>query len=216
MRQILSTALVALVVAALTAVSVSALAQSEPATDSTTISPTAVSNINADKVDGKHAVGAEATILKRRGKLVATDKTGFLPSNIVKPQWKLIKGKPAGFADGVDDGVTGLHVTQANGAKGAAFGPGDFGFAPLATCPAGSVIVGGGAAVSGITNGSTLLVSRPDIGTNGWTSLAQKDESGIGTSSTLQNYALCLSVESGGPITTARKGTAARTRALVR
>lgn len=39
---------------------------------------------NADKVDGKHAVGAPATVTQRKGKLVATDATtGRLPNNII-------------------------------------------------------------------------------------------------------------------------------------
>ncbi|MFN2490096.1 MAG: hypothetical protein ABR529_10220 [Actinomycetota bacterium] len=39
---------------------------------------------NADKVDGKHAVGAAASVAKRKGKLVATSpKTGRLPSSII-------------------------------------------------------------------------------------------------------------------------------------
>jgi hypothetical protein len=39
---------------------------------------------NADKVDGKHAVGAGASIDARRGKLVATDRTtGRLPADII-------------------------------------------------------------------------------------------------------------------------------------
>jgi hypothetical protein len=113
MRQILSTALVALVVAALTAVTVSALAQSEP-TATSTYSPAAVSNINADKVDGRHAVGAKAKIPQRAGKLVATDKHGFLPRNIVKPLWGMIQNMPAGFADGVDDGAFTSAVLPVN------------------------------------------------------------------------------------------------------
>lgn len=39
--------------------------------------------VNADKVDGKHAVGAGATISGRAGKLVATDAEGRLPNNII-------------------------------------------------------------------------------------------------------------------------------------
>ena len=39
---------------------------------------------NADKVDGKHAVGAKASINKRKGKLVATNKVGRLPNNIIR------------------------------------------------------------------------------------------------------------------------------------
>jgi len=38
---------------------------------------------NADKVDGKHAVGAKAGPAKRAGKLVATDRTGHLPPDII-------------------------------------------------------------------------------------------------------------------------------------
>jgi len=56
--------------------------------------------LNADRVDGKHAVGAKASKSKRAGKLVATDSKGFLPSNIVKPKWGYIKNKPAAFRDG--------------------------------------------------------------------------------------------------------------------
>ncbi len=39
---------------------------------------------NADKVDGKHAVGAGASVATRRGKLVATNRYGYLPNNIVR------------------------------------------------------------------------------------------------------------------------------------
>jgi len=99
MRQVLSTAITAMIVAALTAVSISALAQDAPTTERT-VAPAAVSNINAHRVDGKHAVGFTNKRLARRNKLVATNKQGFLPSNIVKPLWGTIKNKPAPFADG--------------------------------------------------------------------------------------------------------------------
>lgn len=40
--------------------------------------------VNADKVDGKHAVAAGASVANRKGKLVATSgKTGRLPNNII-------------------------------------------------------------------------------------------------------------------------------------
>jgi len=39
--------------------------------------------VNADKVDGKHAVGAGASSTARAGKLVATDRNGKLPNNII-------------------------------------------------------------------------------------------------------------------------------------
>ena len=40
---------------------------------------------NAGKVDGKSAVGAGANHTKRAGKLVATDKHGFLPTGAIRP-----------------------------------------------------------------------------------------------------------------------------------
>lgn len=39
---------------------------------------------NADKVDGRHAVGAGASIEKRVGKLVATNGSGHLPNDIIR------------------------------------------------------------------------------------------------------------------------------------
>lgn len=39
--------------------------------------------INADTVDGKHAVGAGASVSSRAGKLVATNGNGTLPNNII-------------------------------------------------------------------------------------------------------------------------------------
>jgi hypothetical protein len=65
---------------------------------------------NADKVDGKHAVSAEASVKQRKGKLVATDpKTGKLPANIVPispvlaipPQGVGVSGGATLFSDGV-------------------------------------------------------------------------------------------------------------------
>ena len=95
MRQIASTAVVALVVSTLTVTTMTVLAQ-EPQT----VVPAAVSNINAHRVDGKHAVGAGASPADRAGKLVATNADGRLPSNILKPVWNLLQGVPADLADG--------------------------------------------------------------------------------------------------------------------
>lgn len=53
---------------------------------------------NADKVDGKHAVGSGATVSARKGKLVATSaKTGRLPNNIIAqaPNATKLQGKTA-------------------------------------------------------------------------------------------------------------------------
>jgi hypothetical protein len=52
--------------------------------------------LNADKVDGKHAVGAGASKTKRAGKLVATNGQGVLPNAIIK------KAPDADKLDGVD------------------------------------------------------------------------------------------------------------------
>ena len=53
--------------------------------------------VNADTVDGKHAVGAGASVSKREGKLVATSETtGRLPNNIIR------KAPDAQQLDGID------------------------------------------------------------------------------------------------------------------
>lgn len=55
---------------------------------------------NADKVDGKHAVGSGATVAARKGKLVATSPTtGRLPNNIIA------KALDADKLDGIDSGT---------------------------------------------------------------------------------------------------------------
>jgi hypothetical protein len=54
---------------------------------------------NANRVDGKHAVGAGASVAAREGKLVATSNaTGRLPNNIIAraPDAAKLGGKPAG------------------------------------------------------------------------------------------------------------------------
>lgn len=39
---------------------------------------------NADRVDGRHAVGPRVSLQKRAGKVVATNKKGRLPNNIIR------------------------------------------------------------------------------------------------------------------------------------
>jgi hypothetical protein len=113
MRQIISTAVVAVVVSLVTVTAVGALAQDEPAPAAQQAIVPAVTSINAHKVDGRHALSASASRAKRRGKLVATNRQGYLPSNIIKPAWHLIEGTPAGFADGVDNvGVTAFTTSR--------------------------------------------------------------------------------------------------------
>jgi hypothetical protein len=51
---------------------------------------------NADRVDGKHAVAAKASPAKRAGKLVATDRSGHLPGDII------VKAPDADRLDGQD------------------------------------------------------------------------------------------------------------------
>jgi hypothetical protein len=64
---------------ALTATAVCAVFAAGP-----TVAQAAVDAVNADTVDGKHAVGAGASVSARKGKLVATSgASGRLPSNII-------------------------------------------------------------------------------------------------------------------------------------
>ncbi|HEY7042997.1 MAG TPA: hypothetical protein VH419_04945 [Nocardioidaceae bacterium] len=51
---------------------------------------------NSDKVDGKHAVGAGASVAQRAGKLVATNQNGRLPDSIIA------KAPDANLVDGID------------------------------------------------------------------------------------------------------------------
>jgi hypothetical protein len=46
--------------------------------------PAAAIVANTDKVDGKHAVSSNASVQKRSGRLVATNRAGYLPNNIIR------------------------------------------------------------------------------------------------------------------------------------
>ena len=198
MRQVLSTALVALIVGALAGVTASTFAQS-PDEQTRTVEPAAVSNINAHRVDGKHAVGFTNKRLARRNKLVATNKQGFLPSNIVKPLWGTIKHKPAGFADGIDnEGVTNISVTQVSHGE---IVPGTTGWV-YATCPAGSVVVGGGHA-KGTSLLYDVIVSRATDDRTWGLYITNQYGSSVGVTA----YAMCLTVEPGATVATVRTGT---------
>ena len=98
MRRVLSTAVVALIVAALVGVPVGAVAQSDPADDRIS-SSALVRGLNADKIDGKHASRYTLSRRPRAKKVVATNRLGMLPPNIIEPFWRLIQGKPAILAD---------------------------------------------------------------------------------------------------------------------
>ncbi len=195
MRGLVSTALVAVVVSLLTVTAVGVIAQ-EPAQ----VGPAAVKNINVHRVDGKHAVGAGAGKAKRAGKLVATNSKGYLPANIVKPKWGLISGKPAGFADGVDNqGVTKITITSmvslftsiAAGSSGTA----------TASCPVGSKAVGGG--FNSNRFGLNVVDSFASSRSTKWTAAADNP---TGASISLQAIVQCLSTTPSTAIATARKG----------
>ena len=101
-----------------------------------------VAGLNADTVDGRHAIGATANKAARAYKLVATNRYGQLPSNIIRPRWRELKGVPAGFRDGIDDvGVWKVTIsTFWNDSEWLAQDTGD----TWVGCPAGTKVVGGG------------------------------------------------------------------------
>jgi len=89
--------------------------------------------VNADKVDGKHAVSSGATVNQRKGKLVATSPTtGLLPNNIIAkaPDAAKLNGYPhsklrflalpaqAAFAEGTANGNSGGVTLFAAGSGG--------------------------------------------------------------------------------------------------
>ena len=76
--------------------------------------------LNADTVDGRHAVSAKAKKKARANKLVATSQQGLLPSNILKPLWSLMVGIPPILADGQVTWaeIVGLPAILADGQVG--------------------------------------------------------------------------------------------------
>jgi len=69
---------------------------------------------NADKVDGKHAVGAGATVTQRKGKLVATSgTTGRLPNNIIAkaPDSTELGGYPHASLRSINITPQGVYTT---------------------------------------------------------------------------------------------------------
>jgi hypothetical protein len=112
----------------------------------------------------------------------------------------------------VDNGITGLKVTKVNGAVTAALAEGYQ--SAYAFCPTGSVLVGGGAAIVSGQTVTHLIANQPGGATNWYAQTYELFGSG-GTSQT-QAYALCLSIESGGPITTAKAGRASKASTATR
>lgn len=78
---------------------------------------------NADKVDERHAVGPRASLEKRAGRLVATNRKGFLPNDIIR------KAPAAGKADrlGRFGPSAFVHRCQAGALRGHASIPAELG-----------------------------------------------------------------------------------------
>jgi len=76
------------------------------------IARAAVDAVNADKVDGKDAVGAGASVANRKGNLVATDSTGHLPNDIIEvaPDAAKLGGMGAGTYRVTGHGMRGSTV----------------------------------------------------------------------------------------------------------
>jgi hypothetical protein len=95
LRRHLATVVAVLAVAAIAATQVLAQdAKPAPATGDDVVGTAAVGN--ADTVDGRHAVGARASIAARAGRLVATNRAGYLPDDII------VKARDADRLDGID------------------------------------------------------------------------------------------------------------------
>jgi hypothetical protein len=183
---------------------------------------TPAAGINADKVDGLHAVRATGKKAQRKNRLVATDSTGYLPGNIVKPLWGLIQGLPAiladgqvswaellgipaAFADGVDnEGVTGIRITRVM-SDPVVIAPGAGGIA-VATCPSGRVVGGGFTQCCEITTSPVykaveIEFSYPE-GPSSWevwgTNRTDSNQS-------LYAYAVCMTTEPAAALTVAKK-----------
>ncbi|MDQ3991873.1 MAG: hypothetical protein M3245_06165 [Actinomycetota bacterium] len=109
MRRHVETAVVAVVASVVTAAAPTIAAQFDAS--------------NADRVDGKHAVSARASIAERTGKLVATNRLGRLPNNIIG------KAPDAGRLDGLDStefvrSDSPIDAATLGGAPASAFQPG--------------------------------------------------------------------------------------------
>ena len=207
MRQIVSTAVVAVIVGALAGATMSAVAQA-PAEQA--ITPAA--GINAASVDGKSAVGYTNKKNARKNKLVATNKRGELPPNIVRPFWGYVKNKPgiladdqiswnevvgtpAGFADGVDNqGVTGVRVVTVTAPSSLSLSAGT-GDAQTVDCPAGFLAVGGGFDWLGSSGGGFSVWESAALDADTWRIYVQAASDGGGS---VKAQVTCMRAEPGG------------------
>jgi hypothetical protein len=170
--------------------------------------------LNADRVDGQHAVKYSTKKSKRANKLVATNAAGYLPSNIVRPKWSYIKGKPAsftdgqigwyevankpgGFADNQDNaGVTQVTIKHVR-VNGTISGSSSRDF--TVSCPSGYVVTGGGITQAGV---NVRITDTSPWGKYGWVvtgfnlGLSPQDVSA---------YAICMITKPNGTLTIAGK-----------
>ncbi len=116
----------------------------------------AVAGLNADMVDGRHAVGFGATVDNRRGRLVATNGvTGRLPNDIIA------KAPNADKVDGHDaNGLTRVAMMASSDTLDLGTGEQTYGSPLTITAPGdGFVVVYGSTTVrnNGCTTGCTVL-----------------------------------------------------------
>jgi hypothetical protein len=71
------------------------------------VTPAAVSNVNAHRVDGKHAVSSTQNLNQRKGKLMSFNSAGYLPANIVSGNVATLAtlGSTTGAVNEVDNPV---------------------------------------------------------------------------------------------------------------
>ena len=115
--------------------------------------------------------------------------------------WNAIGNIPAGFKDGVDDGVTGVRLTRVTGV-GQLLPSGESRSA-IVECPAGAKVISGGHVTSAPGDFSVLL-SVPFSDGTGWSIKAIYEGTDPGI--TMAALAQCMSVEPTGAITVAKKG----------
>jgi hypothetical protein len=139
--------------------------------------------INADRVDGRHAVGPGAGRWQRAGKLVAADSKGFLPNNIIR------KARNADKLDGLDSSrfLQALYRYRQSGAE-TELAPGATQTMTL-SCNAGDLAIAGGWQGS---PGIVVMTSEPGEGPREWTLTFGNDWD---TPQPVQPHAICLVAE---------------------
>jgi hypothetical protein len=156
---------------------------------------------NADKVDGKHAVRAGASVSERAGKLVATSgTTGRLPGNIIG------KVPDSETLDGLDSSAF-LRGVSVKMRKGADFSVARNNFATgTVDCLPGEQATGGGAyptnnvffpqiaASFPVPNAASFGSSNTDTVATGWRVWVANTDQGGSTAPTvtMTPYVLCL------------------------